>query len=348
MFKLQTGYLISGVITGIMLLFSFLTSLPDGKLHVVFCNVGQGDAAYVKFPDGKDLLVDGGPGNGVLTCLGQHMPFWDRSIDMVALSHPEKDHLDGLISVLERYQVKYLFRSDVSKDTAGYSRMIDLVKTKKISQKLLSTGQNIRIGSATLSVLWPTQTQLALMKPLISSNSQSPTTIINDSAQILGASTGNVNDGSLVLKLSFGNFDVLFPGDADSHVDEDLTGRIPFDADNLEILKVPHHGSKTGMSDRILSTLSPPASIRQKCLFQTSQNSPNPLNVNPQLSGSATVQKIRPDCPLAVISVGKNSYGHPAEETIERLQKAGFNVVRTDQAGDIEIIANGKTWYQKN
>src|SRR3989344_728069 len=101
MFKLRYGYLISGIITGSILIFSFFGSFPDGKLHIVFCDVGQGDAAYVRFPDGQDMVVDGGPNDNVLGCLGKYMPFWDRHIDLVMLSNPQKDHLQGLISVLE-------------------------------------------------------------------------------------------------------------------------------------------------------------------------------------------------------------------------------------------------------
>ena len=94
MFKLLRGYVISGIITGCILLVSFLFTLPDGKLHIFFCNVGQGDAVYIRFPDGRDMLVDGGPNDTVLQCLGRHMPFWDREITMVVNSRPQNDHLN--------------------------------------------------------------------------------------------------------------------------------------------------------------------------------------------------------------------------------------------------------------
>src|SRR3989344_8210677 len=123
MFKLRVGYLISGVATGLVLLFSFLGSLPDGTLHIVFCDVGQGDAAYIRFPDGRDMVVDGGPNDRVIACLGRHMPFWDRHIDMVAMTHPQKDHMQGLIAVFERFDVDYFLRSDIGNTTEGYQRL---------------------------------------------------------------------------------------------------------------------------------------------------------------------------------------------------------------------------------
>src|SRR3972149_6329793 len=100
-------YFLFGFLIGFILLTSYFFSLPDGKLHIIFCDVGQGDAAYIRTPNNQDMLIDGGPDDKVLSCLGRHMPFYDRTIDVVVLTHPQKDHLQGLISVVERYTVKY-------------------------------------------------------------------------------------------------------------------------------------------------------------------------------------------------------------------------------------------------
>src|SRR5512136_2095198 len=120
MFHLRTGYLISGICTGIALLFSFLWTLPDGRLHIIFCDVGQGDAAYIRFADGRDTLIDGGPNSSILQCLGRHMPFWDRTIDLVILTHPERDHYGGLQGVFERFRVNYFIRSDIAGDEEDF------------------------------------------------------------------------------------------------------------------------------------------------------------------------------------------------------------------------------------
>jgi len=291
MFNLKKGYVLTGIVTGSILLFTFFSQLPDGKLHVIICDVGQGDAAYIKFPDGKDMLIDGGPGGKtpkVLGCLGTYMPLFDRTIDIVVLTHPQEDHLGGLGEVMKRYEVKNFVHSDVGNTTFGYENIQKLITEKHITERIVGTGEKITIGTALISIVWPESSFLAEKK----------------ASNVLGVS--NVNDASVVLKLSYGMFDAVFPGDADSHVDSELTKYPLLDSDGIEVLKVPHHGSKTGMTDGFLQWLGP--------------------------------------IKLAVISVGKNSYGHPAEETITRLEKNGAQVLRTDQEGNIELMSDGKTW----
>jgi competence protein ComEC len=274
MFKLRWGYAISGIITGCILLFTFVSTLPDGKLHIVFCNVGQGDAVYVRFPDGRDMLVDGGPNDMVLACLGRHMPFWDREITMVVNTHPQNDHLKGLISVLNRFKVDYVVRSDLAASSDVYAQFVSAIKTHHVPQRLVTAGERISVGNSFVFVLAP-------------------------STAVLGSSTDtDLNAGSVVLHLRYGSFDALFPGDA-TLASADLA------VDSLELLKVPHHGSKTGMTQTFVDWVKPV---------------------------------------LSVISVGKNSYGHPSTEAIDMLQSLGSRILRTDKEGDIEIISNGNQW----
>ena len=104
---LSKKHFLSGILIGLVLLSTYLFTLPDGRLHLVFCNVGQGDSTYIRTPSNLDMLIDGGPDDKVLSCLGRHMPFYDRTLDVVVLSHPQADHMRGLISVIQRYNVKY-------------------------------------------------------------------------------------------------------------------------------------------------------------------------------------------------------------------------------------------------
>jgi len=288
MHKLKTAYFLVGIITGLMLLIIFIWSLPDGKLRVTFCDVGQGDAAYVRFPDGRDMLVDGGPNDKVLECLGDTMPFWDRHINLVVMTHPQKDHLQGLISVFERFGVDYFVRSQVDHTTQGYQKLKDLIKQKHVPEKLVTAGENVSVGSATLTLLWPTEFQIS-----------------KNASGVLGATSDpNINDYSLVFLLSYGSFDVLFTGDADSRIQANIPYELLADKD-IEVLKFPHHGSKTAVTDEFLSLVSPE---------------------------------------LTVISVGKNSYGHPADSVIHKLIESNSKILRTDQNMTINIISDGNRW----
>lgn len=308
MFKLRTGYFIAGITTGLVLLASFLLTLPDGKLHIVFCDVGQGDAAYIRFPDGRDMVVDGGPNDKIVGCLGRHMPFWDRKIDMVLMTHPQKDHMQGLISVLERFGVGYFVRSDVANTTEGYQKLVETIKQKHVPVKLMLAGDHIGVGTTSLSFLWPSAEQIAKGREATQAMQARPATqVIQENT--LGASIGlappgDLNDYCLVFVLRYGSFDAVFTGDADMRVEGNYTGAKLAD-DSIEVLKVPHHGSRTGMTEQFILWLRPK---------------------------------------LAVISVGKNSYGHPADEALRLLKEVGSKIERTDQKGDFEIVSDGNNW----
>ena len=292
MFKLRIGYLVSGIVTGLILLVSFIGSLPDGKLHIVFCDVGQGDAIYVRFPDSRDMLIDGGPNNRVLACLGRHMPFWDRELDLVVLTHPQRDHLQGLLAVFNSYGVNYFLRSNVANNTEGYEKLVATIAEKKIAEKFALRGERVDIGTSSLSVLWPSDRLMARAT----------------GDKVLGAATaGNINDFSLVLWLRYGNFDALLTGDADSRVEGDYIGQQLAD-DRVELLKVPHHGSKTGMTENLVRWLQPE---------------------------------------IAVVSVGKNSYGHPAKEILQMLADSDIRLLRTDVDGEVEVVSDGSNWTVK-
>lgn len=292
--KLKIGYFLSGIITGFILLLTFFVSLPDGKLHIIFCDVGQGDAVYIRLPDGRDILVDGGPNDRVLECLGKHMPFWDRSLDIIMLTHPQKDHMQGLLSVIDRYNIGMMVRSDISGSTEGYGQFVSRIKNRAIKEKLVTRGEVIRAGQVRLTMVWPTKEQVARMKPSVSIAGSS----------VLGSHDGDLNDGSLVFWLRYGAFDAVFSGDADTQVESQLRDSSLADS-IVELLKVPHHGSKSGITKE-------------------------------------RINKLKPS--LSIISVGKNTYGHPAAETLTLLADATSRVLRTDQKGDIEIVTDGKDW----
>lgn len=271
---------------------------------VVFCNIGQGDATLVSIGT-TQLLMDGGPGRQVLACLERHLPLGDKLIEVVVASHPDADHIGGLIEVLNHYQVGKLISGPEGKDTEVYRKLLQEINKHRESGELqvsnLYSGDRLTFGPVQATVVWPERQWVADRLSLASSNP-------NGSTAVLGANTTDpdINDFSLVLHVQYGNFDLLINGDAESSVQDEelLTGLIPSD---IEIMTEPHHGSRNGLLDEWLS------------------------NVSPQMT--------------VISVGAKNRYGHPAPEILQRLQAAGVKVLRTDQFGDIVVESDGENWW---
>ncbi len=298
---LSKKHFISGVLIGAVLLFSYLFTLPDSRLHIVFCDVGQGDAVYIRAPNNQDMLIDGGPDDRVLGCLGKNMPFYDRTIDVVILTHPQKDHMQGLISVIQRYTVKHFVIGVEGNDTSGYKLLVENLTKKNVPVVNLYTGDSFSLGQVKFSVLWPEKNWV--VSQLRSDLERAKG--LTSSSPVLGIQTDTeLNDFSYVLNLKYGTFNALFPGDGDSHIQRDIirTNNLA----KIDLLKFPHHGSKTGILPEFLDLL-------------------------------------KPD--LAIISVGRNSYGHPTKVAIDMLRNRSIQLKRTDLEGEVEIVSDGKRWY---
>lgn len=291
---------------GLGLLWGGIQFLPDGKLHLVFCDVGQGDAIYIRFPNQADMLVDGGPGRKVLDCLGKYMPFYDRTIDLIILTHPQKDHLGGLVYVLQRYKVKYFNTVPIKTEIKVYQQLRDILETNNIPVKFIDSKDQINFGEVNLDILWPEESWM--LTALGIDNRASLANL--DPNQDWGVFTSqDLNMFSIYIQLNWHNFNLLLTGDGDEQVQDLMkrTGIWETLPNRIEVLKVPHHGSRTGMT---------PDFIQQ---------------IAPQLS---------------VIQVGKNSYGHPSQEIIDQLSVWG-KVLRTDKQGDIEVVTDGLSWQVK-
>lgn len=256
----------------------------DKKLHVVICNVGQGDAILIRTPQGSDILIDGGPDNSVLSCLGRHLPFWDRTIEIMILTHPHADHLTGLIDVAKRYSV-LMFGTGKLGNSPISQELMKLLKQNKTQEKTLRQGDKFILNGVILETLWPTEEWID---------------------QNAGAGDSvNENGFSAMELLDYQNFKALFTGDAQA---EDMD-RIDLLAGKIDLLKVPHHGSRFGLTADILDILRPK---------------------------------------LAAISVGKdNKYGHPTSFILDLLKSANIKTLRTDQVGDIEIVSDGMNFKIK-
>lgn len=275
--------------TLIILFLGFFTfnlyKFNDNYLHIVMCDVGQGDAIFIRTPSKSNILIDGGPDDSVLDCLNNNLPFWDKKIDLIILTHPHADHLNGLKYVLERYTVLHFVTEKIESKSQGFKSLEAKLAAKNLTAKYIYAGDKIIFtNNVVFTTMWPDKEWVASQEASLKSNF-------------------DFNNTSLVELLTYRDFKALFTGDAGVKIEDGIAAQVG----KINLLKVPHHGSRTGMSDYFLSS-------------------------------------IRPD--LALISAGKgNSYGHPAKYSLDLLKKYEVKTLRTDTYGEIEVVTDGKSYW---
>jgi len=207
-------------------------------LEVTFFDVGQGEAIFIETPSRYQILIDGGPSSLILEKLAENLPFWDRTIDLIILTHPEHDHLAGLIEVLKRYKVENILWTGVVRDTSEYKEWIKLIKNEGAEIKIAQASQRINLSAYEVNryidVLYPFE-------------------------NLEGQEFKNSNNTSIVAKLIFGENSFLFTGDAYQSVEKKLVDKKTDLAS--DILKVGHHGSKTSNSEAFIKQVSPEIAV---------------------------------------------------------------------------------------
>ena len=278
----------------------------DGKLRVDFLDVGQGDAALVTMPDGTTLLIDGGGRTGFqgrnaaakaadpesddeqpfdrdTRSIGEAVVseyLWWRGLDRVDFllaTHADADHIDGLNDVARNFNVRAALVARTPRDDPEYAKFAATLVARQIPFQVIGAGDQLQFGGTTATILWPPLT--------------------NESA------APSANNDSIVLRLQFGERTILMTGD----VEKEGEAAILNARDLLvsDVVKVPHHGSKTS-------------------------------------STAAFVAGTHPR--LAVISVGLTSvFGHPHKEVVERWLSSGAEVMTTGKRGTITVTTDGKT-----
>jgi competence protein ComEC len=227
------GRLLSGLFLATLILSGLaLRGMPDGRLHVAFLDVGQGDAILITTPAGRQILVDGGPSPAALTsALGKEMPFWDRSLDMLVMTHTDADHITGLAEVLDRYQVDRWLESGIPDQDPTYLACRKILAKKAIPDDQLRAGHWLDLGHGIkLEVLHPP-------------------------GELLSGTTADANNNSLVLRLVWNDVEFLLAGDVEAPAEQYLmrSGQ-PLSAC---VLKVGHHGSAQSSTTDFLSAVSP-------------------------------------------------------------------------------------------
>ena len=253
---------------------------PVGKTHTIrFLDVGQGDGALITTASGKNILIDAGDRDPSARILSDIKAAGVEKIDLLMASHPHMDHIGGMRVVLDAVPIRLYVDPGTEHTTDTYRDLMLALDARKIPHQVLRAGKTIKIGDeATLTVFSPGETLI---------NSQ--------------RSFENAN--SLVVRVSFGTFDILFTGDAEPETLEQLLASGTLRGSSIEVLKVAHHGSRFGTSRAFIDELHPK---------------------------------------VAVISAGdKNDYHHPHPETLQILSEDCVRTYRTDRDGMVTIKTDG-------
>ena len=234
MFLIRTFIL--GTFVLLITLFGFLSwqnhtlaNSGDGLLTVAFLDVGQGDAIFIETPDGVQMLIDGGPDGAVLRELGKQMTVSDRDLDVVLATHSDKDHIGGLVDVLERYEVENIVTTNNQNDTTVAQVFSEGVVNEKANTYLANYGQQLALGAST-SVL-----------------------ILSPAGDV---SSWESNTASIVTQLRYGEVEFMLTGDASASIEEYLAKTYGVVLES-EVLKLGHHGSRTSSADSFLNMVKP-------------------------------------------------------------------------------------------
>lgn len=207
-----------------------------GLLTVSFLDVGQGDSIFIRAPSGRQVLIDGGRGTGVLRELARVVPWYDRSIDVVIPTHPDADHISGLIDVLARFRADTVIHSSVEGDTKTFAAFNTAVADENARDVVAMRGQIVDLGGgARLEILFPDR-----LVPHV-----------------------DTNDGCVVVRLVYGTTAFMLSCDAPQSVENYLvtlaSTALGTSGSSLHsnVLKAGHHGSKTSSSALFLGYVNP-------------------------------------------------------------------------------------------
>ncbi len=263
---------------GFLLLFCIVW-IP-GPLRICIFDVGQGDGIYIRTPNGVNLLVDGGSTTkqkvGTYVLKNGMKYYGGATIDYIFLTHSDKDHYSGIAELLEddSVVVRNIVFPDIEHPDEEYRELERQARSKGCRLYYMHKGDRIEVDGVRFACLNPERRVYA-----------------------------DKNQGSMVLTVTKGEFDLLLTGDMDATVEAEIQDEITA---QIEVLKVPHHGSKSASSEHFLEQVKPA---------------------------------------VACISVGeKNRYGHPADEVMSRLEQNCEKIYLTKDCGAITIETDGEKY----
>lgn len=250
--------------------------IPDGELAVHFIDVGQGDSELIVTSDGKAMLIDAGTSDSRSVLTEYLKSVGIKRLDYFVLTHPHADHIGGAVAVLDQFDVTNVIMTDASTTTSTYKKLLQKIDDVDCGVIFAEAGNKYSLGNAEFTILGP----------------------ISDYSD-------DLNNTSIVLRLTFGTTSFMFTGDAEKKAEKDMLSEFPESYFKADVLKLGHHGSSTSTSDEWFFAVSPK---------------------------------------YAIISCGKNNdYGHPHQEIISLLQKQGTEYFRTDINGSTVITSDGES-----
>ncbi|MDO8558321.1 MAG: ComEC/Rec2 family competence protein [bacterium] len=293
LFRKHRFLLVFILFLGVVLLWKTDALVGSPGLRVHFFDVGQGDAEFFETPGGKQVLIDGGPRQDVIRRLAQTMPFWDHSIDLVILTHPQLDHLSGLVPVLERYHVGSIMLNAASYKLDAYAALLNVVGQKNIPVVLARAGEKITFDSG------------------ITAKILSPKEIVAEEL------FKEINESSIIVRLDYGKTSFLFTGDAGFPTEEDLVSRDAFL--DVDVLKVGHHGSKYASGETFLRAVSPRVAVIEVGAKNT-YGHPTPETLSRLAAIGATIFRTDKDATVTLETDGK---------TVSRLFAKDYGIFRS-------------------
>jgi len=219
------------MLCSLLLAFHEFQRMPDGRLHVHILDVGQGDSLLLISPSGKHIVIDGGPDMSLLEHLGEFMPFFDRHIELLILTHPDADHITALPEVLQRYTVGSVLLSGALQHNGSYDAFLHHIAAQGIPVLLPDATMDIAMGDGlTLDILWP-------------------------SPDVFGVLPDDPNALSVVVRALYGPYAILLTGDIDEASEATILAA-GHDVQS-DIIKIAHHGSRTSSSTGFIAAVHP-------------------------------------------------------------------------------------------